>query len=104
MADYRAHARWDNLRRKMTMYVGMDHGNGEVTFISPYGSKVLVPPNIDIPEDMAWNIPSGAVHAVIEALSSEIGLTDGAKFQRADFEHERGRVDKLMDYMIGARQ
>lgn len=100
MSEYRAHARWDMLRRHLDMYVGVEHGAGIVTFHGPGGQREDVAPELEPPADVLWRVPAGAAHAIINALSREVGLADSAKFLRADFEHERGRVDLLIDNLI----
>lgn len=58
-----------------------------------------------IPEGNAAPGPSLVVddalgRALLDALADHYGNTSGGRLQRADFEHERGRVDRLMDHII----
>jgi hypothetical protein len=100
MSEYRAHAQWDLLRRKLTMYVGRDNLDGVTTFVSPTGDATDVTPGQDPPEGFAWTIPNGSAHAIIAALSRELGLSDTAAHMRADLLAERERCDKLIDALI----
>jgi hypothetical protein len=88
------------LRRKLVMYVGDEYSQGYVKFVGPTGESFDIGPEFEPPVEAAWNIPAYAAHAIVGALSRELGLTEGAKFQRADFEHERGRVDRLIEAVL----
>jgi hypothetical protein len=41
--------------------------------------------------------------ALLDALAEHYGHTSGGRQQRADFEHERRRVDKLVDHLMRAQ-
>ena len=52
-----------------------------------------VEPTLQLPGDMA--------RAVLDGLSRHFQGTDDARALRRDYEHERGRSDKLTDALIG---
>lgn len=41
--------------------------------------------------------------ALLDALAEHYGNTTGGRQQRADYEHERGRVDRLIGHLIAGR-
>lgn len=54
----------------------------------------------------SWPAPSmqftdDLARALLDALADHFGNTSGGRQQRADFEHERGRVDRLIGVMEG---
>ncbi|MFY1595460.1 hypothetical protein [Micromonospora sp. WMMD737] len=60
-----------------------------------------------IPEGVAMPGPSMALTddlamALLDALADHYGNTTGGRQQRADYEHERGRVDRLIGVVEGA--
>jgi hypothetical protein len=46
-------------------------------------------------------VDDGLGRALLDALADHYGNTSGGRQQRADFEHERRRVDKLTDRLLG---
>lgn len=55
------------------------------------GSEQPVP-SLTLPDDLG--------RALLDALAEHYGSTSGGRQQRADFEHERRRVDKLTDGLL----
>lgn len=54
--------------------------------------QVEVPrPSLTIDDDLG--------RALLDALAAHYGATTGGQQQRADFEHERGRVDRLIAHL-----
>ena len=53
------------------------------------------PPTIVIPDEVA--------RALLDALAAHYGGTGDYRQLRRDFEHERGRVDRLITSLIGAQ-
>ncbi|PZG12952.1 hypothetical protein C1I95_24735 [Micromonospora craterilacus] len=58
-------------------------------------------------EGRAWPEPSlrmdeDVARALYDALAEHFGHAAGGRQQRADFEHERGRVDRLIGMVGGA--
>lgn len=52
----------------------------------------LPAPSLTLPDDLG--------RALLDALADHYGNTSGGRQQRADFEHERHRVDKLVDHLM----
>lgn len=44
-------------------------------------------------------VPTGAAHALLAALARQLGAVEHPEQLRRDFEHERGRVDRLIAYL-----
>lgn len=51
-------------------------------------------PSLVLADDLAM--------ALLDALADHYGSTSGGRQQRGDFEHERGRVDRLIGVLAGA--
>jgi hypothetical protein len=66
-----------------------------VTALTGTGLELVdVEPGLaDIP---TLTIQLEVAHALLDALSEHFGGTGGQREQRADYTHERGRVDKLL--------
>lgn len=45
-------------------------------------------------------IPDGAAHELLGELSRVLGAVEHPEQLRKDYEHERGRVDRMMDYLM----
>lgn len=45
-------------------------------------------------------IPYGAAHALLGELARVLGAVEHPEQLRRDFEHERGRVDKLLKHLM----
>lgn len=75
-------------------YIGAPMGE-HVTAIGARGldtevhDAAVVPPHLVVPEGLA--------RALLDALAEHFGGTSVGRQARADFLHERGRVDKLID-------
>lgn len=75
------------------------NGTEAVTEISPDGITTEL-----VEEAAVWNrplrIPTDAARALYDALAQHFGGTSNSKQLRADYDAERGRVDKLTDTLI----
>lgn len=54
----------------------------------------------------SWPVPSmqltdDLARALLDALAEHYGNSSGGRQQRGDFEHERARVDRLVDVLAG---
>lgn len=61
-----------------------------------------IEPNVtlsDIPATFA--IGGEAAHALLGALARELGAVEHPEQLRKDYEHERGRVDRLIGHLMG---
>lgn len=45
-------------------------------------------------------LDDGLGRALLDALAEHYGNTSGGRQQRGDYEHERGRVDKLINHLM----
>lgn len=61
----------------------------------------LVAPGTSLPRP-SLAIPDDLGRALLDALAAHYGGTTGGLQQRADFEHERRRVDRLIEHLTKA--
>jgi hypothetical protein len=78
------------------------HRTGEVTqqLIFDSGTLESVEPGTTMPRP-SLRLDDALGRALLDALAEHYGHTFGGRQQRADFEHERRRVDKLTDRLLG---
>ena len=72
-------------------------GSGVVEVLTWQQSSVTVEPAVHPAGEASLKVDDGLGRALLDALAAHYGGTTGGRQQRADFEHERGRVDRLLD-------
>lgn len=79
-----------------TMYMRDKH-TGHL--LSPQGTRYNAVPGAVPPPEAAWNIPDGAEHAMLGALSQALGAVEHPQQLREDYLAERARVDKFIEML-----
>lgn len=86
----------------MLVYLLERHSHGSA--LHTYDGRVL--PLVEAARvadhsDHYWaKLPMDAAHALLGELARTLGAVEHPEQLRRDYEHERGRVDKLMDYLM----
>ena len=67
--------------------------NAVIRKLGPDEDGIYLPPFLRLDEDMAREL--------LDALAAHFGGTSEVQTLRKDYLHERGRVDKMIDHLIG---
>lgn len=95
----------DILRRKVDIFVYNETEAFSDFYGGPNGTRRIWNTetiNADNPEDTpCLRVPVEALPAILAELSKHLGAVEHPQQLRADYEHERKRVDKFLDAVIG---
>jgi hypothetical protein len=58
--------------------------------------------NVTWPDGPSLRLPDDLGRALLDALSAHYGGTSDTRTLRRDYEHERGRVDRLIGHLVGS--
>lgn len=96
--------------RRFLIIENIDSATNTYIFRQPSGtswSQFIPEGSSWIPPDyLYWSIPEGALRPLMDALSAELdeAYAGDVKVLRQDYEHERKRVDKMIDHLLGSAQ
>jgi hypothetical protein len=74
-------------------------GDGYTEVVTFTQSTEIQPAGVYMPQP-SLKLEDGLGRALLDALAEHYGNASGGRQQRADFEHERNRVDRLTDAVI----
>lgn len=91
----------DPLSRNLVVAISATHPGGGASVITEIGSTSVALTRIEEGDQApTLRIPTDAARALYDALAQHFGGTSNSKQLRADYDAERGRVDKLTDTLI----
>lgn len=99
--SFRVHIVNEFMGKGYQVYLLEEMGQGRIALYT-HDNRIVWPEpaaNAD-PNDYFATIPYDAAHAFLAALSRQLGAVEHPEQLRRDFEHERGRVDKLIDWLM----
>lgn len=74
--------------------------SGGTEFVKPDGTYLTVPPELLPDDDVLWKVPVDALAPLLGALSARLGAVEHPQQLRADYEHERARVDRFIENLL----
>ncbi len=91
----------DPFTRHLLVKIGAVGPGDVLTVITEIGTDSVAMTRMDgLAETPALRIPTEAARALYDALAQHFGGTSNSKQLRADYDVERGRVDKLTDAVL----
>jgi hypothetical protein len=76
--------------------------DGVAAYRGTDGTTYFTQPGMQVHDDAKWRIEARHVRPLFDALGQALGVAGAPERAnlRADFEHERDRVDKMLDAVI----
>lgn len=98
---YRAYIEHDYARHGVSIHIAnRQHRDGAViSYVLQPAVLEWVPAEENAHSQPGLNLPENVARALLDALSAHFGGTSDTRQLRSDFEHERGRVDRLITHL-----
>lgn len=98
--SYRVYVEDDFMAMRFRIYL-IDTVGDQSGLIDGQGQYHPQDPNATVDREHALAVvPHDAAHAVLGALARRLGAVEHPEQLRRDYEHERGRVDKLINWLM----
>ena len=102
--DPRAYIERDFARDTLRIHLAVRTGDNRMHILDGNGVIHTREPNEAAaynPDERAFlTLPDNLARALLDALAAHFGGTSEVQTLRKDYLHERGRVDKVLDYLI----
>jgi len=105
VSTFEAHVSDDFMIDGVAVYISLKHDHGrQILHISSDGTQEWADHEPLAPAEPTLKLPGEAARALLDALLRHYEGAPDMRTARQDLLHERGRVDKLTDAVIGIAQ